>query len=500
MKWLGRAANHAKWPLLFLFVWMAVSAAVPDLASGEEGRSRTGDQAIFERLSAGELVLQVKDYAPPAKPTVYLTFDDGPSAHTPEVLDILREEGVPATFFVLGKEAERRPDTVRRILEEGHSIGNHTYDHDYRKLYAHGFGEFWGQVQQTSETIKKIAGVETRLLRAPGGTYTNFDASYFYYLDQAGYSVYDWNVDSGDSSRKNVPAKEIIRGATRLPGGKADGRPIVVLLHDGHGHAETVKALPDIIRFYKENGYEFARMTPDVKPMMSPLGKLKWDRTETFEQFIVFSELVRNSPFAFPTEIEAYAGDSRHVLPAAQDGEGMKRERKPAATLTLLAGKRSLELGPEQYFYRGETLYVPVRAFIERIGGTVGWDGDTRRASVQYGTHRAVYDLKQRTIEIYAFGRLVRNIPLAAMVLKNDTLMAPLANIAGVLGASMGALAIAPDLSDPNLPEPNQTRIVRVHVRGQYGIAFPHMLAADAFRHLQSRPVLVKNAAESLNL
>ena len=498
MKWLGRAAAHAKLPLLFLFVWIAVSAAIPELALGEEDHSE--DRAIFERLSAGELVLQMKDYHPPAKPTVYLTFDDGPSAHTPEVLDILREEGVPATFFVLGKEAERRPDTVRRIVEEGHSIGNHTYDHDYRKLYANGFGEFWDQVQQTSAILQKIAGAETRLLRAPGGTYTNFDASYFYYLDQAGYSLYDWNVDSGDALRKNVPAEEIVRGATRLPGGKADGRPLIVLLHDGHGHAETVKALPDIIRFYKENGYEFARITPDVKPILSPLGKLKWDRTETFEQFIALSELVRSSRFALPTEQGAYVGAGRDGFPAAQDGDGSERERKPAATLTLQAGKRSLELGPEQYFYRGETLYVPVRAFAERIGGTVGWDGDTRRASVQYGTHRAIYDLKQRTIEIYAFGRLVRNIPLAAMVLKDDTLMAPLANIAGALGASAGALAIAPDLPEQNLPEQNQTRIVRVHVRGQYGVAFPHMLAADAFQRLQSRPVLVKNAAESLNL
>lgn len=180
--------------------------------------------------------------------TVYLTFDDGPSGLTGEVLDILKKEGIKATFFVLGQQADSRPELIGRIHEEGHAIGNHSYNHDYVKLYQR-FTEFWRQIKQTEETVHLITGERPQLVRAPGGTAGKFDAVYFRLLKQGGYKVFDWNVDSGDSRRKGVPAAEIVKGAIT----PAAGDPIV-LLHDGSGHQETVKALPEIIRHYKKNG------------------------------------------------------------------------------------------------------------------------------------------------------------------------------------------------------------------------------------------------------
>lgn len=99
------------------------------------------------------------------QPIVYFTFDDGPSKLTPKVLDILKEHDVKATFFVLGEQAEAREDTVRRVAAEGHALGNHTFDHKYRKLY-NSFEQFFSQVKATDEVLKRITGKSVRLLRA----------------------------------------------------------------------------------------------------------------------------------------------------------------------------------------------------------------------------------------------------------------------------------------------------------------------------------------------
>ncbi|MFB9325091.1 polysaccharide deacetylase family protein [Paenibacillus aurantiacus] len=214
-----------------------------------------------------------------SRPVVYLTFDDGPSKWTPQVLDILSKARVHATFFVLGNEAERREPVVKRIIREGHALGNHTYDHQYEELYR-DFDGFWSQVRKTDAILERITGERVSLLRAPGGTYGNFDAHYFELLERAGYRIADWNVDSGDSRRKNVPAAEIVK---TVKGSKL-GRAVTVLLHDGAGHGESVKALPAIIAYYKEKGYRFAVLDDEAKLVTFRLGPVKWKRTWTAAQ------------------------------------------------------------------------------------------------------------------------------------------------------------------------------------------------------------------------
>src|SRR4029453_11475706 len=121
----------------------------------------------------------------------------------------LKKEGISATFFMLGEHVLQQPKIVKRIIEEGHAIGNHSFNHKYERLYG-SFSEFAEQVMKTDEAIYRTAGVRTTLFRAPGGTYTNFDQSYFDAMAAAGYQVHDWNVDSGDSKRIGVPASEIL--------------------------------------------------------------------------------------------------------------------------------------------------------------------------------------------------------------------------------------------------------------------------------------------------
>jgi len=238
---------------------------------------------IYQQLLDGQRILKERDFNNEDKPTVYLTFDDGPSGLTPKVLDILKRENIKATFFVLGQSAKDKPEVVKRITEEGHSIGNHSYTHRYKNLYQ-SFADYWDEITKTEKAIYDIAGVRTSLVRTPGGTYKNWDSFYFYYMDQEDYLVFDWNVDSGDSKRVGVPTKEIIKNIkqSRL------SNKLVVLMHDANGHENTVEALPEIIKFYKEQGYQFGALTEEVEPVMQPNTVSRWKRPDEFNKRSLF--------------------------------------------------------------------------------------------------------------------------------------------------------------------------------------------------------------------
>lgn len=238
---------------------------------------------VYTRLAAGDRtggLMQSTVYKTPEQPTVYLTFDDGPTKLTSQVLDILQAYQVEATFFVLGELAEKQEELIRRIHREGHALGNHTYNHKYEELYR-DFGSFWEQVVRTDEILTNLTGEKTTLFRAPGGTATNFDAFYFFYLQAAGYQVHDWTVDSGDSKRRGVSASEIVSNVKKAK----LTHEVTLLLHDGAGHAETVKALPEIIEYYQGHGYRFAKLDPQVKPVMFQVRDIKWDRSTDERQY-----------------------------------------------------------------------------------------------------------------------------------------------------------------------------------------------------------------------
>jgi peptidoglycan/xylan/chitin deacetylase (PgdA/CDA1 family) len=245
--------------------------------------TKSSQSNLYNSLSSGKRMNPQTSsvvQASAAGPTVYLTFDDGPSNLTAQVLDILHKEGITASFFVLGNQAESRGKVIKRAVTEGHTVGNHTYNHVYKELYG-SFDQFWKQVERTDGIIRKITGQENMLLRAPGGTYSNFDAFYYYLLDSAGYRLFDWNVDSGDAVHKSVPAAEIVANvkASTLRD------KMVVLMHDGIGHEETVKALPQIIAYYKAKGYAFKSLQPDTPKVQFPLTASRWKRSMAYSDF-----------------------------------------------------------------------------------------------------------------------------------------------------------------------------------------------------------------------
>lgn len=367
------------------------------------------DQEVYAQLASGKKVLQPKTYAQPEQPTVYLTFDDGPSKLTPQVLDILKQEGVPGTFFVLGDQAEEYPATVKRIVQEGHALGNHTYDHVYSSLYR-DFSEFWRQVQETDGILNDIVGFRPRLLRAPGGTGGNFDAFYFYYLDQAGYTVHDWNIDSGDSKRPGVPAKEIIDTVKQGP----FPHEVTILMHDGTGHGQTVTALPEIIKIFKDKGYAFAPLSEQVEPQQFGIGKIKWSRSTPMAKFAKL--LVQ----------------SRAVL-AERPGPAMPAVAPPApeplyndVPVKLRLPSGGIILPPGGYELKQGTIRAPLRQLAERLGAAVGWNENKRTATVHYGIRDIEYDLAGMTMRTYTFGRLDRVYPLADMKFVDGSIMVPL--------------------------------------------------------------------------
>jgi peptidoglycan/xylan/chitin deacetylase (PgdA/CDA1 family) len=187
--------------------------------------------------------------------TVYLTFDDGPdSDNTPLVLAILKSYGIKATFFMIGTQIENNQAIVKRVYDEGHAIGNHSYNHIYRDLYQSA-AAYTAQLQHTDDLIKNIIGVRPRISRAPGGSAGSFTKEYWNILKIKGYVEVGWNVSSGDASR--AKASQLVNNIASQMEKKYLWSHAIVLMHDGRGHEETVKALPEIIQLFKARGFEF---------------------------------------------------------------------------------------------------------------------------------------------------------------------------------------------------------------------------------------------------
>jgi chitin deacetylase len=197
---------------------------------------------------------------PGEEKAIALSFDDGPNEpYTSEVLKILDENGVKATFFLIGENAEFYSETVKRIVRAGHIIGNHTYSHTYR-LPFEGFAAIRKEIDQTEEVLYRLTGLRTDLFRPPHGLRTPW---FIKDVKELNYKVITWTDMTNDYNGKTLPEDIVRRILSKAkPGGIID-------LHDGkdtvHGvdRSNTVKALPIIIARLKEEGYTFVTL-PDL--------------------------------------------------------------------------------------------------------------------------------------------------------------------------------------------------------------------------------------------
>ena len=217
-----------------------------------------GNESAVQR-TVSVVPVPLPEIVQPPEKTIYLTFDDGPSDNTALLLDILKKYDIKATFFVVG--IRRRKDLITRAYEEGHTIGVHTYTHNYHQIYA-GEDAFFQDFLATQEVIKAQTGQYASIFRFPGGSANG--VSYHCrgimtrlskIMEDMGYRYFDWNASAGDSTddakeRTASGFYRIIRNNI-----KKDGRPSIVLQHGLN--RESILALELFIPWALEHGYTF---------------------------------------------------------------------------------------------------------------------------------------------------------------------------------------------------------------------------------------------------
>lgn len=199
---------------------------------------------------------------------IYLTFDDGPSSNTDEILDILKAYDVKATFFVVGKTDEASRKAYRRIVEEGHTLGMHSYSHSYEDIYD-SEEDFQDDMKKLQEYLYELTGVWPRFYRFPGGssnTVSNIDMQKLAdWLTDQGVTYFDWNVASGDAVSRELPAETLLANCLA---GIRNQQSCVVLMHDAANKDTTVEALPEIISEIRlQEDAVFLPITDDTVPV-----------------------------------------------------------------------------------------------------------------------------------------------------------------------------------------------------------------------------------------
>jgi peptidoglycan-N-acetylglucosamine deacetylase len=221
-------------------------SSTPDLADGPERSVRSPTPVSLADLRSKYRTTFLLS-GPAEIRQAALTFDDAPDANfTPKVLDALKKAGVKATFFVIGNRVEAHPDIVRRMVKEGHVLGNHSYDHaNLPKLTDN---EFRTQMAKTDRLIKKYTGYNPHLVRPP---YGNINEDQIRWLSSQNKKIVNWNVDSLDW--KGLSAEQV---ATNVLAHVQPGS--IILQHAAGGTGEdlsgTINALPKIIKKLKEDG------------------------------------------------------------------------------------------------------------------------------------------------------------------------------------------------------------------------------------------------------
>lgn len=199
--------------------------------------------------------------------TVYLTFDDGPSDRTSDILEILDRYGIKATFFVCGGEDEKSQQLMRDIVNAGHTIGIHSISHDYEKIYS-SVESYLDDFNETYMCVYNATGVKPQIFRFPGGSINNYNR--FTYMQiiaemtRRGFVYYDWNV-SGEDAVHGADWTSIYNNImSGIKSNTADRA--IVLLHDSQSKENTVLVLEDIIDRLLEDGYKFDKLDNTVNP------------------------------------------------------------------------------------------------------------------------------------------------------------------------------------------------------------------------------------------
>lgn len=190
--------------------------------------------------------------------TVYLTFDDGPSKNTEEILNILDKYNVKASFFVVGKEDSYSLNMYKEIIKRGHTLGMHSYSHKYDDIYK-SFNNFVEDYKKIFELLYETTGVRPSIYRFPGGSLNNVSKidieSIIKYFNSENIVYFDWNVLNGDAEIISYTDKELINNVIS---GIETNNSSIVLMHDSEDKSSTVRTLPSILEKLISKGVKIA--------------------------------------------------------------------------------------------------------------------------------------------------------------------------------------------------------------------------------------------------
>lgn len=204
--------------------------------------------------------------------TIYLTLDDGPSSHTEQFLDILKKYHSYATFFVVGDMIEGREDIIRRIADEGHSIGVHAFQHEYDIIYR-STNTFWDDNLRARNLIKQITGKAPKIMRFPGGSSNTVSRHYCYKImtklaeqtKSYGYVYYDWNIHPYDTSVDNHKVQELYD--MLMDGIHSDFKTPIILMHDMERLKNNSLIIEKMLDTAISEGYVFKALDENVEPV-----------------------------------------------------------------------------------------------------------------------------------------------------------------------------------------------------------------------------------------
>lgn len=197
----------------------------------------------------------------------YLTFDDGPSDNTEKILDILKEYDVKATFFVVGQTDSKSVKLYKRIVKEGHTLGMHSFSHDYSKVYA-SEDAFEEDLKKIQTFLYRITGVKSTYYRFPGGSSNSVSSvpieNLIRILNKNHVTYYDWNAANGDALGTILPANQLIANSVNSI---LKNDESIVLMHDGNMYDTTVEALPDILKLLQDNEVTMLPINEETSPV-----------------------------------------------------------------------------------------------------------------------------------------------------------------------------------------------------------------------------------------
>lgn len=249
------------------------SSKVPSSSSPETAGTTEKEMAQVRASFPNLYVDQTEKIAHTAGDKVaYLTFDDGPSDLTPQVLKILADNDIKATFFVVGRDDAQSRKWMKNIVDQGHTIGMHTYTHNYKQIYASPTA-FFNDLSRLNDLVTEATGVKPQVVRFAGGSVNSYNRRIArpvaQELTRRGYTYYDWNVSAGDAEH-GATAQSIYQDTVREA---VQFEKAVILFHDSSTKQNTVKELPKIIETLKKDGYRFDKLEPSVKPIIFRLPK-----------------------------------------------------------------------------------------------------------------------------------------------------------------------------------------------------------------------------------